>query len=88
MPANSVSPLSKDDGPAIYMETLDHRATPSWGNALNAQLYRQMQKQLIDAGLFDDAIQMDIDNIQQLFGSKYDQNILDMIDSLGEDGVC
>lgn len=44
--------------------------------------YRDKQKKLIDEGRFDDAIQMDVDNIQGLFGSKYDDAILQMIDSL------
>jgi hypothetical protein len=82
MPAKSVSPLSEGDGPAIQMETGDHRITGSWGRSRDAIEYRSLQKSLIDQGRFDDAIQMDIDDVQQNFGSKYDAAILKMIDSL------
>jgi hypothetical protein len=82
MPANSISPLSRGNGPAIRMSRADHKLTPSWGNSKAAKAYRHSQKALIDAGRFDDAIHMDIDSIQHLFGNKYDTNILEMIDSL------
>jgi hypothetical protein len=82
MPADSVSPLSREDGPAIEMDMLDHRRTASWGSGTDAKNYRDLQKTLIDQGRFDDAIQMDIDNVQSIFGDKYDKAILDMIDSL------
>ena len=42
MPADSIRPLSKERGPAIRMDTLDHRMTKSWGGSkkaiMNAQL--------------------------------------------------
>ncbi|MGC4944422.1 polymorphic toxin-type HINT domain-containing protein [Kribbella sp. DT2] len=82
MPANSVSPLTHGNGPSIRMEKLDHRQTASWGSRTSAKNYRNSQKKLIDEGRFDDAIQMDIDDIQGNFGSKYDPHILEMIDSL------
>ena len=82
MPANSVSPLRHPDGPSIWMETADHRRTASWGNSRAARQYRARQRELIREGRFDDAIQMDIDDIQSKFGNKYDDAILQMIDSL------
>jgi hypothetical protein len=83
MPANSVSPLSTGDGPAIQMERLDHYQTASWGRSAAAQAYRATQKALIEQGRFDDAIQMDIEDVTGKFGGKYDSAMLQMIDSLG-----
>ncbi|MGH2863252.1 MAG: RHS repeat-associated core domain-containing protein [Solirubrobacteraceae bacterium] len=37
MPADSVSPLSRGDGPAIQMERLDHYQTASWGGGVQRQ---------------------------------------------------
>ena len=81
-PADSVSPLTRGEGPSFRMDTADHRLTGSWGSSANAQAYRALQKTLINQGRFDDAVQMDIDNVQRLFGNKYDEGILQMIDSL------
>lgn len=85
MPAKSVSPLDPQDGPAIRMERLDHYQTASWSNSKAAQAYRAKQAQLIGAGKMDDAILMDIEDVRSKFGSKYDEAILQMIDSLGPD---
>jgi hypothetical protein len=83
MPARSVSPLTPDQGPAIQMDPLDHRRTASHGTQGPAgEAYRARQGQLISEGRFDDAIQMDIDDIRSKFGTKYDEAILEMIDSL------
>jgi RHS repeat-associated protein len=82
MPADSVSPLSRSEGPAIQMEQVDHYQTASWGRSASAQAYRAQQQDLIEAGRFDDAIQMDIDNVTSLFPGKYDDAILQMIDTL------
>jgi hypothetical protein len=82
MPADSVTNLSRNKGPAILMEQSDHRMTASWGNSALAQDYRAAQRALINQGKFDDAIQMDIDDIQSKFGNKYDTSILQMIDRL------
>ena len=65
------------------MSKADHKLTASHGNqGLAGAEYRAKQKELIDSGRFDDAIQMDIDDIQGKFGNKYDDAILQMIDSL------
>lgn len=82
MPANDASPLSHGDGPAILMEPEDHMDTASWGSSKLAKLYRTLQEDLIAQGRFDDAIQMDIDDILQKFGDKYVEHILEMINSL------
>ena len=83
MPANSVNGLPHSQGPSIHMSKADHKLTASHGNqGLAGAEYRAKQKELIDSGRFDDAIQMDIDDIQGKFGNKYDDAILQMIDSL------
>ena len=78
MPADSVSPYSKKDGPAVVMDTMDHMETASWGNSKRAQEHREMQKRLINQGEFKEAQQMDIDDIKNKFGNKYDQGIIQM----------
>lgn len=89
MPADSVSDLERDDGPAIKMEKEDHRQTASWGRSREAQEYRERQKALIEQGKFREALQMDIDDIHEKFGDKYDDAIdemLEYVDKLEEEG--
>lgn len=78
MPAKSVSPFSKGKGPAIRMDTEDHRRTASYGSSKDAQNYRAKQKQLIDQNQFRKAQQMDIEDVQSKFGNKYDEHIKQM----------
>lgn len=85
MPADSVSPLSHSDGPGILMDRVDHRRTGSWGSTHTAQTYRARQRELLDEGRFNDAVQMDIDDIQSKFGDKYDAAILQMLDAVPSD---
>jgi hypothetical protein len=63
-----------DDGnpPAILMDYDDHCLTASYGNSTEAQEYRTKQFHLIEAGEFGKAQQMDIDDLHNLFGKKYD----------------
>lgn len=89
MPADSASNLERNDGPAIKMEKEDHRQTASWGNSNEAREYRAKQKELIDEGKFREAIQMDIDDIHDKFGDKYDgaiQEMEDYVDDLEKEG--
>ncbi|ENM5771362.1 hypothetical protein V4V48_003074 [Vibrio mimicus] len=80
MPADSVSPLSKNKGPAISMDNMEHRQTASWGNSREAKAYRQQQKQLIEKGDFRGAQQMDINDVRSKFGNRYDDSIKQMQD--------
>lgn len=89
MPADSASDLPRDDGPAITMDKEDHRETASCGNSKEAQEYRAKQKELIEQGKFREALQMDIDDIHEKFGDKYDdaiKDMLDYVDKLEEEG--
>ena len=80
MPADSVSYLERNDGPAIKMEKVDHRQTASCGSSREAKEYRAAQKELINQGNFREALQMDIDDIHEKFGDKYDDAISEMLD--------
>lgn len=75
MPADSSSHLERCDGPAIVMDYDDHRETASCGNSRDAQEYRAKQKELIEQGKFREAFQMDVDDIHEKFGDKYDEAI-------------
>ena len=89
MPADSASNLERDDGAAIKMEKEDHRQTASCGSSREAREYRENQKKLIEQGKFREALQMDIDDIHEKFGDKYDEAIaelLDYVDKLEEEG--
>ncbi len=84
MPAKSVSPLSTEEGPAIVVDNfLDHYKTSSWGNSKKAQEYRKQQKQLINEGKFDEAQQMDIQDLKEKFGDKYDEHVKQMLQNTG-----
>lgn len=89
MPADSASPLERSDGPAIKMEKADHRQTASCGNSREAREYRAQQQELIMQGNFREALQMDIDDIRDKFGNKYDDAIAEMmayVDKLEKEG--
>ncbi len=80
MPADSASPLERNDGPAIKMEREDHRQTASCGSSIEAREYRAQQKNLIDQGNFREALQMDINDIHEHFNDKYDGAIAEMLE--------
>lgn len=89
MPADSSSHLETNDGPAIKMDKGDHRQTASCGNSKEARAYREEQRSLIEQGKFREALQMDIDDIRDKFGNKYDGAINEMteyVDKLEQEG--
>lgn len=67
--------IDPNDGPAIRMDTEDHRKTASWGSSREAFKYRDEQRRLISENRFKDALNMDINDIQSKFDSKYDSGI-------------
>lgn len=75
MPADSVSPLERNDGPAIEMDKEDHRQTASCGSSRDAKAYRAEQRAKIENGDFDGAFEMDVDDLHEKFGDKYDRQI-------------
>ncbi len=84
MPADSSSNIERGDGPAIKMEKEDHRKTASCGNSKEAREYRAEQEKLINEGKFREALQMDIDDIKDKFGDKYNDAIDEMLDYVNE----
>lgn len=80
MPADSASHLDRAEGPAIKMEKEDHRQTASCGSSKEAREYQAAQRELIEKGDFRGALQMDIDDIQEKFGDKYNDAIAEMMD--------
>lgn len=89
MPSDSSSYLERGDGPAIKMEKADHQKTASWGTSREAREYRAKQRELIEQGKFEEAVQMDIDDIHEKFGDKYDDGIEQMkeyIEQLKQEG--
>ena len=87
MPAADVNGLAFQDGPAIKMDKDDHRQTASCGNSLEAREYRAEQAKLIQEGNFKEAMQMDIDDLHDKFGDKYDDAIDQMISYAEEKGL-
>ena len=75
MPADSASDVPREDGPAIEMDKEDHKKTASHGNSKEAREYRQKQKELIEQGKFREAFEMDVADIREKFGDKYDKAI-------------
>ena len=84
MPSDYSSELDRNDGPAIVMDYEDHRETASCGNSLDAREYREKQAELIKEGKFREALQMDIDDIHEKFGDKYDEAIEKMLKYVDE----
>ncbi|MBE1162756.1 hypothetical protein [Dyella acidiphila] len=85
-PADSISPVPTNQGPAIAMKVEDHRLTASWGNSREARIYRQQQASLIEQGNFRAAQQMDVQDIRAKFGSKYDDAIQQMLEYTNNQG--
>lgn len=76
--SQSAGVLSKNSGPSLWMETSDHRRTQSFRRSREADDYRNQQKELIEQGKFQEAQQMDIDDIRSKFGDKYDLGIQEL----------
>jgi hypothetical protein len=58
----------------------NHEKTASFGSWNSARKYRKKEKALIDAGDFEGAVQMGIDDNRSMHGSKYDDAIEEMLD--------
>ena len=69
------SGLTRNEGPAIKMDPLDHQQTASWGRSADAQAYRAKQAELIGQGKFEEAQNLDIEDVRSKFGEKYDVGI-------------
>jgi uncharacterized protein RhaS with RHS repeats len=87
MPANSINGLSYGSCPAIWMETVDHQRTASYGSGLQAAAYRRTQQQLIQKGKFGKAMEMDICDIKSKFGNKYNASMVEAIEEAKSQGL-
>jgi hypothetical protein len=73
--------LSKSDYPSVYLESFaDHKKTASWGRGDIPDSYRQQQQTLINQGEIRRAIAIDIRNLRNNFGTKYNEALLQSID--------
>ena len=80
MPAKEGTPALKHDGPAIRMRTKDHVRTSSHGRqGPNARNYRAMHRDMIAQGKLREAQALDIREIRQKFGGRYDRGIAEML---------
>jgi len=75
IPAASISSLNYCDGPAVTMNRSDHQQTASYDSKRGSREFRERQHNLINQGRFAEAIQMDIDDMHDKFGNKYDNGI-------------
>jgi len=75
IPAASISRLNYCDGPAVTMSRSDHQQTASYDSKRGSREFRERQHYLINQGRFAEAIQMDIDDMRDKFGNKYDNGI-------------
>ena len=65
----------KPDGPAISMTQADHKKTASFGRKKGSDQYRADQNALLKQGKFQEAFNMDVDDIKSQFPGKYDSSI-------------
>lgn len=86
IPPFEVNGLSFRDGPTISMDKADHRILSSTGSSNEAKEYRARQRDLIEAGDFKGAVKMDIDDIHEKCGDKYDGALHEMLDYMEERG--
>ncbi len=77
---SSTGAEKRKDGPSIRMIPEDHYQTASYGRSKEAQAYQAKQRELVQAGRYHEAIQMDIDDIRSKFGHKYDEAIRQMLE--------
>jgi hypothetical protein len=85
MPADDVSPLPRNDGPAIQMDPTDHRMTRSNGSVPGSALYRQKIEALLKAGKWREAMLKEIHDIRRIQGiindpRKYNEAMLEMLE--------
>ncbi len=85
MPADDVSPLPRNEGPAIQMDPADHKDTSSSGSSRDAVRYRQMIERLLKDGKWRAAMSLEIDDIRSIAKStgdprKYNEAMLEMLE--------
>jgi hypothetical protein len=84
-PADDVSPLKRNDGPAIQMDPSDHKMTSSNGSSREAAQYRQMIDELLKQGKWREAMAIEIGDIRRIAKElndprKYNEASLEMLE--------
>lgn len=86
LPADAVSPIPREKGPAIKMDPADHKETSSNGSGLDAIEYRAEVKELLDAGRMRDAMAKEIKDVRRAADvvsgkpTKYNEAIQEMLE--------
>ena len=86
LPADAVSPIPREKGPAIKMDPADHKETSSNGSGLDAIEYRAEVKELLDAGRMRDAMAKEIKDARRAAGvvsgkpTKYNEAVQEMLE--------
>ena len=65
----------KPNGPAISMSQADHKNTASFGRKAGSDQYCADQKALLKQGKYQEAFDMDVEDITSQFPGKYDSSI-------------
>ena len=84
IPSASISGIHRNMGPAVKLRKEDHEKTLSYGNSKKAQEYRAKQEELIKKGNFYASVLMDIVDIWDKFGDKYDKNLYEMLEYINK----
>jgi hypothetical protein len=88
MPANDASPLTKAEGPAIWVQIPHHKDTDSNGkNGNDGKKYRDWQRQQILSGHPEKALTEDIKDIKRIAPKLYDVSIDQMIKKIHRDNI-
>jgi len=86
MPADKISPLKRNDGPAIQMDPFDHKETQSNGQGGSAaRSYRKMLENLLKEGKWRTAMAKEILDVRQISretgnSRKYNEAMLEMLE--------
>ncbi|MBN8628237.1 MAG: hypothetical protein J0M17_22385 [Planctomycetes bacterium] len=79
--ADDSSDIATNDALAIRIDKPQHVETGSWGTRRSAVRFREKQQALVQAGDYDSALQMGIDDIRERFPDQYEVHIADAIAS-------
>lgn len=79
IPQDAASPIDRKDGPAITMTAEDHRQLISSRSGARGKEFLRKQKEFIEKGDYRSAMDLEINNIRELFRDKYDDGIEQML---------
>jgi len=79
--ADTSSDIATNDALAVRATRKDHYQTGSWGTRKSSRIFQAKQFELVAAGKYQEALQMGIDDLRDLFGPKYDSHVQSAIDS-------